>query len=226
MRLAPVSLALTVACQGAPRGPDDDGGPFVRIVGPVSPEVEATGERTRGAIAWAWVVDGQVGGAVQWVPFEPRVLAYALDVGVPPPAVVDGPAPDGLTGLPALLWGVPILVEPSSDAPLVASVDPVGLIEWAAGHRGREGLVALHPPDGGQVVATTPDYLLAAMEATGDTRLSADPAWVQAGPWCAFDQVVAGLTLYDAEPSACGSWNPLASPGERTEFQGVAMEPW
>jgi len=223
-----LALALLVSCQGTPRGPDDDGGPYLRVVGPVDPDVAATGEHTRAAIAWAWVVDGQIGGAVQRVPFEPRVNAYALDVGSPPEARLQGDAPEGLRDLPALLWGLPILVEATDDGPLLASVDPLGLVAWAAGRGPRDGLITVHPPGAAEVIAYTPGYLLAAMEATSADRLASDPAWPPEGTWCAFDPIVAGLTLYeeDPNPDPCGRWRPLARPGDRTEFQGVSMVPW
>jgi len=219
------ALALAVGCQGS-TGEGDEG--FLRLVGPVEPGVEATGERTRAFVAWAWVVDGQLGGTVQEVPFEPRVYAYALDVpGPPEPKGSQGRAPDGLRDLPALSWGLPILIEPKHDGPITATVDARALLEWAVGIGPRDDLLMVHPVDGGQVAAFTSDYLLVAMETgTGLSQLGAADAWDPAGAWCPFDRVVSGLTLYDTTSSECGGWRPLASPGERTEFQGVSMTPW
>ncbi|MCA9495006.1 MAG: hypothetical protein KC621_33995, partial [Myxococcales bacterium] len=82
--------------------------------GPVDGGAALTGDRTVGAVAWAWLIDGTVDGVVAQVPFEPLVYRYALDI-LPPPDPDDGtssaPSTLGTEGL-ALLVGWPILAEP------------------------------------------------------------------------------------------------------------------
>jgi len=73
----------------------------------------------------------------------------------------------------------------------------------------------------------SPTTCSSAMETgTQLSRLGAAAGWDPDGPWCGFDRVVAGLTLYERPEAPCDSWRPMAAPGERTEFQGVPMTPW
>lgn len=214
---------MTVACTTP--SPDEALPPYLRLAGPVDATVAADGTRTRAAIAWVWVVDGRLGAEVQTVPLEPRLTGYVLEVDGPPTPWGGQPAPEGLAAAPPLAWGVPLLVEPTAGAPLFLRADAPALLDWVAGLGPRDGTVWVEPPSAGAVVAYPPGALLAAMGAEGASRL-VDTGWATGGPWCAFDEVVAGLTLYETGEAPCATWRPLAAPGEHTEFQGLRMVPW
>lgn len=196
-------------------------GPYLVLSGPLDPTLELDPDTTRAAVAWAYVVDGSVGGAVVEVPLEPRLLEYAVSIDGPPEAEVgDGVTPDALAleGV-SILVGVPLLYgDPDDRGP--PEVAPELLLDVALD--GPEALVGA--PWSPAPLAVVVDHLLVGLEA-GGADLSSLPAWASGGPGCRLDAVVHGLTLYRDDGGGCGSWRPLAEAGERTEFQGVAMAP-
>lgn len=220
---APLVAAASVACAPV-AGRGDDLGPAFRLVGAVGDDVAVSGTETRGYVAWAWLVDGQVDGVAVEVPFEPRVRAYALDVP-PPPAADDGqgPAPSarGVDGV-ALLAGLPVLVEPARGREPGVAVAPDRVWDWVLGETpGAEGAVEV---DGGAWAAWSPDHVLLLTAAPGEgARLATHPAWTEDGPLCRLDGAVLGLTPYRDRGAGCAGWEPLAAPGSRTEFQGIDL---
>lgn len=209
-------------------GRQDDLGVYFEISGPVEPSVPIGGERTRAAVAWAWLADGELGGVVTEAPFEPRVYQYALDVERPPDptdATSVGPSDLGAPGL-VLLFGLPVLYEPPDDQPARLQVDPVELLAWAAGDRpDLAGVVEAVDP-GVVVAGATDEHLLVLMSTDdGATRLATAPQWVPGSGLCRLDAVLAGLTLYRSTGDGCSGWDPLAPAGTRTAFQGVPMRP-
>jgi hypothetical protein len=224
-----VLLLGSLAACGEPLVDGDDPlGPFFVISGPLDADLVLDTPATRAAVAWAFVVDGTLGGVVEEAPLEPRFLAYALTVEAPPDpadATVTLPAPPALDvpGVSVLI-GLPLLYASDSDEPVALALDPGGLVDWATGDAGSvRDLVA---GDGATVLATTGDHLVLGLGAEpGIERLSEVPSWDAGGDACRLDAMVAGLTLYLDEGVGCGGWRALAEAGERTEFQGVPMGP-
>jgi len=122
------------------------------------------------------------------------------------------------------LCGLPILSEPVADGPIELAVSPDRLLDRVPDPSAPlANIVAPVDISQGTVVAALPEHMVLALAAPpGVERLSSAPDWGSRRP-CQLDRVVKGLTLYRRGEDACGSWLPLATPGERTEFQGVAM---
>lgn len=216
-------IALGVAaCTDGVFSRGDDLGPFLRLSGSVDPDAPISGERTRGAVAWVWLREGELGSVVTEVPFEPLVYRYALTLSLPPDPGTGALLPEEELSLPGvtLLFGLPLLIEPAAGAFPDVALKPRALLDWVRGASPslREAL-----PDE-TVAAATAGHLLMLLHAEdGAERLTEADAWEQGHPLCQVDQAVEGLTLYRVSEGKCGGWEPLAEPGERTEFQGVPM---
>lgn len=224
-----VLLLATWGCGGPLVDQSSEGEPFFTISGPVGVDVAIGGVRTRGAIAWAWVADSVLGGVATEVVFEPRVSHYALEVGAPPIPDLDAgsAAPGPFDDLPAtdVLFGLPVLYEPTGPDPVELTVDPAELVAWALGDRpDPHGIATIDDPSLGRVEGLAEGHLLLAMaQDDGAQRLSEAPSWAPGSELCALDELLAGLTLYrDAQPG-CGRWHSMGAPGAFTEFQGVGM---
>lgn len=219
---------LLAGCGPGALGRDDAYGPAFRVSGPVSAGVAVTGDRTRGYVAWAWLVDGEMDGVAAEAPFEPLVFAYALDVPPPPDpgAGTDPrPAPDLAIEGVSLLIGLPVLVEPDGDDDPEVEVSPEALWAWGAGEAATPaGAVTVR---GGRWAASPAEHalFLAAVPGEAGVRLAALDRWTSGGPLCRLDGAVLGLTPYRAVGTGCLGWEPLAAPGARTEFQGISVSP-
>lgn len=201
-------ITLFLACASAALDP----GVAFQLSGPVDGGVALDGDTSVGEIAWVWLQDGDVCARGDAVGFEPDVWRYAMIVEGPPD--VDGgtcvPGPPELAGVGLVALGTPILLD--GDADVASSIDPRGLLDWLAGISPLEGSLGA---TGGRVAAVASGHLLAV---TADAE-----AWPDA--FCRFDGLVPGLTLYADGGTGCAGWQPLAPPGTRTEFQGVALVP-
>lgn len=190
--------------------------------------MKVSGSRTRGAVAWSWVVDGVLDGKVTEAPFEPLVYRYSLEID-PPPSPDDGtdPVPTdlGADGI-ALAVGWPLLVEPATDAFPALEVDADALMDWAAGARSDPSGVVTST-DGARVAAGTTDHVLVLLSAEDEDvgRLATAPTWDPGSSLCRFDGAVVGLTLYRSAGVGCFGWEALAPAGSRTEFQGIPVAP-
>ena len=216
-----LALLTFVACDSSAEPAEA----FVRLSGPVDPSIEATGVHTFGAIAWTWVINEKTGSALSPIPFEARFQSYALDIyGPPSPEIESAQQPDTT---PALVWGLPVLIEADEDTPWQGVVDGDALLGWMAGHHDDLApTIDWVPGREAKVVAFAEGFLFIGMDTRGATDLQDAAGWTVEGPYCTFDQVVAGLTLYEKAHNSCGGWRPLAAPGARTEFQGIPMVPW
>lgn len=205
-----VPLLACAACADAAfltEGADAD--PFFVVSGPVDPSVAPSEEPLRAAVAWAVWSDGELSAHAEEVPFEPGVLAYALSVRGPPERSAPGTSyppledTDGAVG-----FGVPLLVE----GPVDVEVEAPGLADFVLGLS--DSLAGVLGAGEGRVVAVTGAHAL----------LVASPdAAAPNGSACRAGALVAGLTLYRDDGPGCDGWQPIAPPGERTEFQGIPM---
>lgn len=212
-------VALLASACASPLPADFDGPPYLTLQGAVELSGPAGEDPVFAAVAWAWTQDGTMHSVVHEVPFEPEVYFYRLTVPGPPAeeATRDGPAPADL-GDEAVLIGLPLLLQATG----VPTADPEGFARWLSGER--------VPPDewldvpGGRVLAWADDHLLLGMATGGAARLGESPG-VDLGTLCGVEDVLAGLTLYQraGEPQCPDSWEALAPPGARTDFQGVTM---
>lgn len=216
-----LGLALGPGCASSPLGLEEA---YVELSGPVEGDAGTTGEGTTAAIAWVWLWDGLLEGAVVEVPWEPRLAHYALEVPGPPApeeATASAPAPE-LSG-PALLWGLPVLAEPvDPDGSVELFVEPGRMQPWVTGQID-DATDLVEPGVDTRLVGVLRDHLLMAMATdAGVTRLGDHPDW-DATAWCGLEEVAPGLTLYRRPLEHCEAWTALAAPGERTEFQQIPM---
>ena len=211
-------LALTAGCDAAIVDDTWEGGVFFAISGPIDVPADSIGSEPRGAIAWAWLLHGRISGRVEEAGFEPRVYSYALDVDHPPTVDPNEGEPAGWAGWAgsSLLVGLPLLYRPEDEAHDL-QVIPEALFAWLSGDETDANAVVV-PGSGDMLAAVTRDHLI--------VGLAGDPPGPPGhGAPCGLDAAVAGLTLYRRGDGACAAWQPLADPGERTEFQGVPMGP-
>ncbi len=204
-------LLLTTSllgCDGDLRSPDWEGDVFLTISGPVEPGLPDAPGALEAVLAWAWVLDGQLGATVEPVRFEPRVYRYSLDV-VRPPDPAEGaamPAPEGVES-DALLGAAVLYARADPDAGL-PSPDPFLL--WTSLLDGRIDRDALSAPAGITLLGTWTEHRL------GLAKEGPVPAIMSDVPH--------DLVLLRNDPS--GPWAVVAGAGERDELQGVPLGPF
>lgn len=230
-RIALLILPLLVGCGGELVRVGSDDLVFFRISGVVEARPDALGAEPGGAVAWIWEESGRSHGFVQRVGLEPRVFRYILDVPRPP-TQADLPTPDApgapFVGVPGIsvVVGLPILYAPAidDDDSTGLEVDASVVGDWLRGTL-LDATILVRPTaqSDARLLSATIDHLLIGSTATPSVDQLAQHPDFGATLSCGLDQVIAGLTLYRRPLLPCAPWEALATAGERTEFQGVAM---
>jgi len=225
------ALALG-ACGGDWVDPDREAGRFFRISGSVEVSTGTTPDQLGAAIAWIWEAGGGRYARVQAVGLEPRVVSYVLDVPAPPEiaeaAISEAGRAETVAGV-SLAIGVPFLYERPSgaegDPRLEVRLD--GLSEWISGNVRDLGQVVT-PATGAseRIFAATTDHLVIVSWTEPSVELLSQSERFPALPSReALQDVWNGQSLYRRDESIGHRWEPLAAPGQRTEFQGITMRP-
>lgn len=226
-----ISLLLIglVGCEARLLDAEWSGGTFLEITGPVDRSVAGGSGELRAAIAWAWIAGGEVGASVEDVPFEPRVYQYDVTIEHPPSpdaAAVTVEAPGVFAAKPSLglLLGTALLYTSPDGSSLELADGPQPVLDALIAPGARAD--GLRIPDGGTILASWSDHRLGAAVGLGSaSRFDEIVGWSDAPPLCGVDAMAAGLTLYRRASDDCERWVPVATAGERTEFQGVPLVP-
>ena len=194
--------------------PDLDQGSFLTLRGDVSADVDLDGDDAEAKLIWATAVDGELCVELDELTFVPNLFSYEARLAGPPP--LDGspcvPQPVDLDPAATVGFGLLALIDPDRDASAQIRVDPGSLLAWFAGDP--LPLIEVIRVDAGRLAAATRSFAL--IVDGPDTPLFGEP-------YCRFDQVSEGLTLYQDRGLDCGGWVPVAPAGVRTEYQGVDL---
>lgn len=205
-------IAWLLGCAPAPGDAD-----FLRLRGSVSADVAIDGDDTEAIVAWVTAVDGELCVEIDLPRFVPSLFAYEVEIDGPP--ALDGspcvPWPADLDPPGPAAFGVLALVDPEPRAGWEVSADPTTLLGWFAGSGAP--LTEVVRASGGRIAAVASRFALAVD--------GADPPGPFGASYCRFDGLIAGLTLYEDQGTACDGWSPVAPAGERTEYQGIDLVP-
>jgi hypothetical protein len=191
---------------------------FLRLRGAVAPEVSLQGSDAEAVVVWVTAVDRELCVEVDVPSFAPTLFAYEVEIDAPPSLEGDPcvPRPTDLVASGPAAWGVLALVDPEPGAAWEVTADPTTLLAWFAGSGSASIGDVLHAR-GGRIAAAAPGFALGVADVDG-----ADGFGV---PYCRFEGLVEGLTLYEDHGVGCGGWSPVAPAGARTEFQGIDLVP-
>ncbi|MBX2798008.1 MAG: hypothetical protein KTR31_10075 [Myxococcales bacterium] len=188
---------------------------FLRLRGAVDPELQIEGGDAEAAVVWVTAVQGELCVETSVPPFVPQLLTYELEVLGPPALAADlcVPRPPDFDPSTPVAFGVVLLVDPDPGASWDVGADPGRLLGWFAD--AQPSLTDTVSVTNGKLVAAAERFALMVDGSTGRAAFS--------DAYCRFDELVSGLTLYRDRSLDCGGWQPAASAGRRTEFQGVDL---